>query len=98
MNNSDEQKVNDLIHRIGLKNNLRDSEVREIIESQFRFTYETIRSLDLTEKQANGNPRYIFVKGQRDGKYHIYDLCYYKNCWQMMGLFLSVLMIMKYTI
>lgn len=36
-------------------------------------------NLDLTEKQANGNPRYIFVKGQRDGKYHIYDLCYYKN-------------------
>lgn len=51
MNKSDEQKVNDLIHRIGLKNNLRDSEVKEIIESQFRFTYDTIRSLDLTEKQ-----------------------------------------------
>lgn len=51
MNKSDEQKVSDLIHRIGLKNNLRDSEVREMIESQFRFTYETIRSLDLTEKQ-----------------------------------------------
>lgn len=51
MNKSDEQKVNDLIHCIGLKNNLRDSEVKEIIESQFRFTYETIRNLDLTEKQ-----------------------------------------------
>ena len=45
MNKSDEQKVNDLIHSIGLKNNLRDSEVKEIIESQFRFTYDTIRSL-----------------------------------------------------
>lgn len=51
MNKSDEQKVNDLIHCIGLRNNLRDSEVKEIIESQFRFTYETIRGLDLTEKQ-----------------------------------------------
>ena len=51
MSKSDEQKVNDLIHSIGLKNNLRDLEVRQIIESQFRFTYDTIRSLDLTEKQ-----------------------------------------------
>jgi hypothetical protein len=51
MNKSDEEKINSLIHNIGLNNNLRDQEVREIIESQFRFTYDTIRHLDLTEKQ-----------------------------------------------
>ena len=53
MNKSDEKKVNDLIHSIGLKNNLRDSEVREIVESQFRFTQETIRGLKLTEENIN---------------------------------------------
>ena len=46
-----EKKVKDLIHSIGLKNNLTDEQVKNIVESQFRFTYETIRSLDLTEKQ-----------------------------------------------
>ena len=50
MTKSDEQKVNALIHSIGLNNNLRDCEVKEIIESQFRFTYDKIRSLDLKEK------------------------------------------------
>lgn len=50
MNNSDEEKVNKLIHSIGLKYNLRDSEVREIIESQFRFAYEKIKELDFKDK------------------------------------------------
>lgn len=43
-----EKKVNDLIHSIGLSNNLLDSEVRKILESQFRFAYEVIIGLSLT--------------------------------------------------
>ena len=38
-----EKKVNDMIHSIGLSNNLGDAEVKKILESQFRFTYETYR-------------------------------------------------------
>lgn len=35
------------MHTIGLNNNLRDDEIREIVESQFRFTYEIIKKMDL---------------------------------------------------
>ena len=47
MSKSDEEKIKQLIHRIGLKYNLRDDDVRKIFESQFRFTYDTIRELEL---------------------------------------------------
>lgn len=47
MDKIQEKKVNDIIHTIGLNNNLRDCEVKEIVESQFRFTYETIRKMSL---------------------------------------------------
>lgn len=47
MNKSEDFKVNQLIHKIGLKYNLRDIEVKEIVESQFRFTYEIIKGLNL---------------------------------------------------
>jgi len=43
-----EEKVNQLIHSLGLKYNLRDVEIREIIESQFKFAQEKIRELELT--------------------------------------------------
>lgn len=54
MSKSDEEKIKQLIHRIGLKYSLRDDDVRKIFESQFRFTYDTIRELelkDLTEEE-----------------------------------------------
>ena len=38
------KKVKDLIHKIGLINNLTDEQVKNIVESQFRFTYEIIKS------------------------------------------------------
>jgi hypothetical protein len=44
-----EKKVKDLIHSIGLKNNLTDEQVRNIVESQFRFTYETIKNIPIEE-------------------------------------------------
>lgn len=48
MNKINEKKVNDIIHTVGLNNNLTDNQVREIIESQFRFTYKTIKGLELS--------------------------------------------------
>jgi hypothetical protein len=41
-----EKKINNLIHTLGLLNNLQDEEIRLIVESQFRFTYETIKNLN----------------------------------------------------
>jgi len=42
-----EEKVNQLIHSLGLKYNLRDIEIKEIIESQFKFAQEKIKELEL---------------------------------------------------
>jgi hypothetical protein len=47
MNKIDEKKIKDIIHTIGLNNNLKDDEVRKIVESQFRFTSETIKEMSL---------------------------------------------------
>lgn len=38
-----------ILHSVGINNNLRDHEVKEIYESQFKFIFETIRELDLFE-------------------------------------------------
>lgn len=80
MTKSDEIKVNKLIHKIGLKYNLRDSEVREIVESQFRFAYEQIRNLDIDGDIDDMKTNFIFkylgklyidkkqLKKKKDGK------------------------------
>lgn len=47
MTELEHSKVNAAIHNIGLLNNLTDKQVKEIIEAQFRFTYEKIKSLQL---------------------------------------------------
>lgn len=49
MNKIDEKKVKDIIHTIGLNNNLTDEQVKQIVEAQFRFTYEQIRKLKLSD-------------------------------------------------
>lgn len=51
MNKVDEEKINKLIHSLGLKYNLRDAEIKEIIESQFKFTFEKIIALNLDIKK-----------------------------------------------
>lgn len=48
-NEIDERKVADITHTVGLNNNLMDSQIREIVESQFRFTYKTIKAMTLSE-------------------------------------------------
>lgn len=42
-----EKKVKDIIHTVGLNNNLTDNQVKDIVESQFRFIYQEIRKLKL---------------------------------------------------
>ena len=60
MTKADEVKVNKLIHKLGLKYHLRDSEIKEIVESQFRFTYDKIKSLDLEEDVEELKTNFIF--------------------------------------
>lgn len=60
-----DKKVNDIIHNIGLNNNLKDSEVKDIIESQFRFTYETIKNMnidDLSDEEIDKLKTNFFYK------------------------------------
>jgi hypothetical protein len=49
MNKVDDNKIRALIHRVGLNNRLPDDEVRKILESQFRFTYEQIRKISFED-------------------------------------------------
>lgn len=49
MKKSDDEKIKQILHKVGLNNNLRDDDVRKIFESQFKFTYDTIRELELKE-------------------------------------------------
>ncbi len=43
----EDKKIKDLIHTIGLNNNLTDEQVREIVEAPSRFTYQEIRKLEI---------------------------------------------------
>lgn len=49
MNEVDNNKIKTLIHRIGLLNNLTDAEVSSIVYSQFRFTKDTIKNMQIEE-------------------------------------------------
>ena len=65
MDKIQEKKVNDIIHTIGLNNNLRDCEVREMVESQFRFMYEKIKEMSLdtmSEEEINNIKKNFFHK------------------------------------
>jgi hypothetical protein len=65
MDKIQEKKVNDIIHTIGLNNNLRDCEVKEMVESQFRFMYERIKEMSLdnmTEEEIDKCKTNFFFK------------------------------------
>ncbi len=54
---SNEDKIKILIHRLGLQYNLKDDEIRKIVNSPYKFTRETISKLDInsdiTEEEFN---------------------------------------------
>lgn len=60
MTKADEIRVYKLIHKLGLKYHLRDSEIKEIVESQFRFTSEEIKNLNLEEDIETLKTNFIF--------------------------------------
>lgn len=60
MTKADEIRVHKLIHKLGLKYYLRDSEIKEIVESQFRFTSEEIKNLNLEEDIETLKTNFIF--------------------------------------
>lgn len=43
------KKIDNLIHSIGLKYNLSDHIVKQIVESQFEFTKEILNNIDFTK-------------------------------------------------
>lgn len=47
MNNTDSEKVKQLMHRIGLKHNIQDAVINKIVNSPYRFARETITNMDL---------------------------------------------------
>lgn len=49
MDKVDKIKVDKLIHKIGLKYNLPDHIVRNIVNSQFEFSAETLRNINFEE-------------------------------------------------
>lgn len=51
-NNLDGNEVKKLIHRIGLKNNLKDDIINKIIVSPYKFAREIIPELELKEIQT----------------------------------------------
>ena len=49
MDKIDKAKLKKLIHRIGLKYNLRDSEIKELVESPYEFTKEAFIKLNFDD-------------------------------------------------
>lgn len=48
-------------------------EIKDLISDEEWALVDEL-GVDLKEKLANGEPRYIFAPGANDGKYHIYDM------------------------
>tara|TARA_R110000772_G_scaffold54130_2_gene123602 strand:+ start:5115 stop:5408 length:294 start_codon:yes stop_codon:yes gene_type:complete len=70
---SNKKKLKALIHSIGLKYNLADDVIKDLVNSPYLFTYETIKELDLsevsTEEELEGAKTNFYYKGL--GKLHI---------------------------
>lgn len=49
---SNQKQLNRILHSVGLKNNLSDKAVEEIISSQFKFIHEKIREMSFSEMSA----------------------------------------------
>lgn len=44
---ANQRKLNNILHSVGLVNNLTDKQVAEIFDSQFEFIYQTIRNQNI---------------------------------------------------
>ncbi len=67
MDKTDEIKVKQLIHKLGLKYNLRDEEIKEIVNSPYLFAAERFREMDLkkvtTEEELSSMKTNFLFKG-----------------------------------
>lgn len=54
-NKTEIYKVKQLIHKIGLNNNLTDKQVEEIINSQYEFIKEKIIEIDINDVEIKSN-------------------------------------------
>ena len=64
-NSFEDPKIKAFIHSLGLKNNLTDKQINEIVESQFRFAYEKIRELnfkDMTPEEIDNTKTNFYFK------------------------------------
>lgn len=50
-----DKKIKQLIHRLGLKNNLTDKQVEEIINSQYEFIKEKMLEVDIESENLKSN-------------------------------------------
>lgn len=65
MNQIDRKKVKLLIHKLGLKYNLSDEDVKRIVESPYEFAHEVIKetdydSIETEEDLANTKTNFLF--------------------------------------
>lgn len=49
MSKLDKIKVDALIHSLGLKHNMRDEDMRELVNSPYLFTYEKLKELNIDD-------------------------------------------------
>jgi hypothetical protein len=76
---SNDDKIKILIHRLGLKYNLRDEVIKKIVTSPYKFTREKISSLEIddieTEEQFNKlKTNFIYVHiGKLYTNYRIFN-------------------------
>jgi murein L,D-transpeptidase YafK len=59
------KKIDDLYHRLSLKYNLSKEEIRQIVESPFEFTQDTLKTIDVNtiqneEDAANTKTNFIY--------------------------------------
>ena len=67
MSKLDKVKIDNLIHKLGLKYQLPDNVIKEIVESPYKFTLEKIKELELsnieTEEELNSIKTNFIYKG-----------------------------------
>lgn len=54
-NKAELHKVKQLIHKIGLNNNLTDKQIEEIIDSQYEFIKEKIIEININDVEIKSN-------------------------------------------
>lgn len=65
------QKSNITTQKSAAEEELNKIQINIVSEAEWKLVEEN--NINLTEKLSDGQPRYIFAKGESDNQYHIYD-------------------------